>query len=209
MNYSQFQQQLESLQVDTGATEIHGQLCGLLCTSREEIAKGRWFATVLEDFKSRPGALTDNAAASAAALQELDELFVETCNQLSSEDFGFSLFVSPSSTAPFDRMGELAEWCNGFIFGFGLGAGEVSAELPTDTAELIKDFTEISRFQSDDDILQEDHDIDQDENDVMEIEEFIRVGVLLINEEMQALLPDPAKQQKNLSNTDDGSPTLH
>ena len=57
--------------------------------------------------------------------------------------------------------------------------------------------------------MQEDHDIDQDENDVMEIEEFIRVGVLLINEEMQALLPDPAKQQKNLSNADDGSPTLH
>ncbi len=209
MNYSQLQQQLESLQVDTGATQIHGQLCGLLCTSREEIAKGRWFATVLEDFKSRPGALTDNADTSAVALQELDGLFVETCNQLSSEDFGFSLFVSPSSTAPFDRMAELAEWCGGFLFGFGLGAGESAAELPADTAELIKDFTEISRFQSDDDILQEDHDIDQDENDVMEIEEFIRVGVLLINEEMQALLPNPAKQQKNLSNTNDGSPTLH
>ena len=180
MNYSQLQQQLDILQVDTGATEIHGQLCGLLCTSREEIAKGRWFASVLEDFKSRPGALTDNANESAAALRELDVLFVETCNQLSSEDFGFSLFVSPSSTTPSTRMSELAQWCNGFIFGFGLGSGESGAKLPTDTAELISDFTEISRFESDSEIFQQDvvNDANEDENDVMEIEEFIRVGAV-------------------------------
>jgi len=197
MNYPDFQLQLSRLHVETDVPEVHGQLCGLLCTCRAEKAKTHWFATVLDNLKSRPGLLTENAAESRVALQELDEVFTSTRDQLNSEDFGFELFLDPSPHQMIDRMTDLAAWCNGFVFGFGIGLGEQKAALPEDTAELISDFQTIAAYESDDgeaagpasaEVMDaaDQGSADQDEGDVTEIEEFIRVGVLLIAEEMRA-----------------------
>lgn len=185
--------------MDTEVPEVHGQLCGLLCTSKAEKAKVHWFSTVLENLKSRPGLLTENAAESRAALQELDEVFTSTREQLNSEDFGFELFLDPSPQSAVDRMTDLAAWCNGFVYGFGVGAGEQKTALPEDTAELIADFQTIAAYEVGDEEAQEqlsgdtsntseEESVNQNDSDITEIEEFIRVGVLLIAEEMQVAL---------------------
>lgn len=211
MNYPDFQQQLSRLHVDSDVPEVHGQLCGLLCTCKAEKAKVHWFSTVLENLKSQPGLLSENAEQSRAALQELDEMFTSTREQLNSEDFAFELFLDPSPHVVVDRMTDLAAWCNGFVYGFGIGVGEQKATLPEDTAELIEDFQTIAAYEVSDEEADDgvgsapangfarqlsanenpspnDDSVDQDESDITEIEEFIRVGVLLIAEEMQAVL---------------------
>jgi len=247
MNYPDFQQQLSRLHVDTGVPEVHGQLCGLLCTCKAEKAKVHWFSTVLENLKSRPGLLTENAVESRVALQELDEVFTATREQLNSEDFGFELFLDPSPQSAVDRMMDLAAWCNGFVYGFGIGSGSSSgastgkknAALPEDTAELVADFQTIAAYEVGDEEADEqlsadtndtsdEENVNQNDSDITEIEEFIRVGVLLIAEEMEVALhtADPEKaatpgamdtnpeldreSEFNSNFSDDGtSPTLH
>jgi len=60
--------------------------------------------------------------------------------------------------------------------------------LPEDTAELMKDMIEISRAGQDvDDAGIEESDDNDDELAYMEIEEYVRMGVLLIYEELQPL----------------------
>ena len=239
MNYPDFQQQLSRLHVDSEVSEVHGQLCGLLCTCKAEKAKMHWFSTVLENLKSRPGFLTENAVESRVALQELDDVFKSTREQLNSEDFGFELFLDPSPHHLIDRMTDLAAWCNGFVYGFGMGVGEQKSALPEDTAELIEDFQTIAAYEVGDEQDAEqlsgdsqhasDSDkVDQNDSDITEIEEFIRVGVLLIAEEMQAALHGidaekqaPAKAEHSELDVDSGAdlnsdstnhgsaPTLH
>ncbi|MCK4709578.1 MAG: UPF0149 family protein, partial [Gammaproteobacteria bacterium] len=57
-------------------------------------------------------------------------------------------------------------------------------KLPTDTAELMRDFIDISQAVFDDE------EMESSEDDYMQLVEFVRVGVLLINEELQPMKMD-------------------
>ncbi len=222
MTYATVQQQLDYLDVESSAAEVHGQLCGLLSVCDAPNAKSLWFTTVLAAFQKNPGKLTEKAEVSSAALAELDQLYTSTYEQLESSDLDFSLLLQSESSQTLECMRSLADWCGGFVFGFGMGTGgrKDAENLPDDTTELIEDFQKISRFDCDDASAD---DNDQTEADLVEIEEFVRVGVLLIREEMLhksnlSATGDYKKSdsaqidnsgQSGLTIEDDSGPTLH
>lgn len=213
MTYTTIQQQLDHLQIESTAAEVHGQLCGLLCTCDSSRAKSLWFAAVLSSFQNRPGELSEKASVNSGALAELDRLFGTTCEQLDSEDMNFALLIETDSVVAIERMVCLADWCSGFVYGFGMGTGgkDKSEKLPEDTNELIEDFLNISRFKPDNDSPGDDD--DHNDADLVEIEEYIRVGVLLIREEMHEAL-DLRDKVKNAEQNqqfvdDNSSPTIH
>ena len=72
------------------------------------------------------------------------------------------------------------EWCQGFLVGLGLSSVETSDEEVT---EMIRDISEISQLDAD--LL----DTDNNAEDFYEIVEFVRIGVLFIQETLQ-----PSKQ---------------
>ena len=76
-------------------------------------------------------------------------------------------------------MQAISEWCQGFLLGFSHNEARNRAELPTDVEELLADFVEITRIE-----LETGEDPEEDENALMEIEEYVRMGVIYIMESL-------------------------
>ena len=79
-----------------------------------------------------------------------------------------------------EQANTLVEWCQGFLVGLGLSSVETSDE---EVLEMIKDISEISQLEVD--LL----DNEENSQDFYEIVEFVRMGVLFIQETLQ-----PSKQ---------------
>ena len=79
-----------------------------------------------------------------------------------------------------EQANTLVEWCQGFLVGLGLSSVETSDE---EVLEMIKDISEISQLEVD--LL----DNEENAQDFYEIVEFVRMGVLFIQETSQ-----PSKQ---------------
>jgi hypothetical protein len=94
-----------------------------------------------------------------------------------------------------DRTSALGEWCQGFLYGLGTGAGLPEAsELPGEAAEVVRDMTEITHV----DVDPED-DPETNEAAYAELVEFVRVGVQLLYEHLQPLRePAPTGPRETL-----------
>jgi len=134
---------------------------GLLCGQATGLAKSRWLTELL-----------DAAGLKAEAVHE-------TVAMLNDAELGFEPAVSPEDTSLVERSENLIDFCTGFNYGLGLSsAGKKTTSLPKDTREVISDFQAIENLDLDE--LD-----DSDENAWQELFEFIRVGVLLVHEELQ------------------------
>ena len=82
----------------------------------------------------------------------------------------------PGSEASLAARSEaLFEWCRGFLGGFGLSAG--TAKLSSEGDEALADLARLAAAQAD-----ADSEGDEGEEDALtEIEEFVRVAVLLLH----------------------------
>ncbi len=180
---------LEAVQCERPATETHGLLCGLLCTLSVEKAKLKWFKEVLSAMQTQPQLV----AQRADEIKELDAFFGETVSRLNDSQFEFHLLLEEESASIENRINSLANWCSGFNLGIGLGElGSSANKLPADTAELLEDFQHIARSEtpSHEDFqagssAEDEIDYEQTEQDFVELEEYVRVGVMIINEELQ------------------------
>jgi len=154
------------------ASESHGVLCGMLCVAGQ-VELGTWLEQVFEAFDV-------NDMLMKEASQLLVGLFNNTKTQLSDSDVGLQLLLPDDNTSLAQRTEALAMWCQGFTFGLAAGGLKKDQTLPQDTAELIADMVEIARAGHD---LGDDSEADEDA--YMHIYEYVRMGVLLINEELQ------------------------
>ena len=203
MNHSSLLSSLDALEVDRQPAEVHGLLCGLLCTCTHERAKSLWFSVVLDEYSGDPSRLREKGE----SLKSLDTFFYESVEQLNDVELGFSLLVEEDLASVHEHLLQLAYWCSGFGLGFGMGERATAKQkLPADTEELLTDFQAIANYENVQQSTSSDVDdgdlADDEESDVVEIEEFIRVGVLLINEEM-----NPAAKTDNPGQADSGAST--
>jgi uncharacterized protein YgfB (UPF0149 family) len=144
------------------AAELHGGLCGWVAAGGT--VAGDWLAQVTAD----PDA---PVVANGSVLQRLREA---TVAQLEDRSFGFELLL-PDGDAPLGvRSGALFGWCRGFLGGFGLAAG-AAPPLSEEGTEALADLARLAAATP-----QDDGD-DEDEQALAEIEEFVRVAVLLLH----------------------------
>ena len=142
--------------------ELHGVVCGLAACRSGEIA--------LQDLLDLVGveALTDQASVEA---------FVgESVAALVADDLSFALLL-PDDDVPLElRMEALADWSGAFLAGLGAGLGsrDVSS-LPEEAQEVIDDFSAITEL----DAASADEG-ESAETDLLQLQEFVKVGVLLI-----------------------------
>ena len=163
------------------AAESHGMLCGLACAVGRPDAE-TWLGQVLAD--------TDPANAMVEPCRSmLRHLYQDTVGQLNDSTLEFRLLLPMDADPLPDRARALGKWCEGFLFGFGLGGVKDTASLPGTVPELLKDISEISRVEFDIDSPEE-----VDEAAYTEIVEYVRVGVLLINEELHPTKAPPRLQ---------------
>ncbi|MGB5517136.1 MAG: YecA family protein [Gammaproteobacteria bacterium] len=170
---------LYRIDASMNAAEAHGALCGMLC-ARGTVELSEWIDHVIGE-QEQGGSLLHDVV---HALSQLHESTLVMMNDATGE---FRLLLLDDDDALPERVETLAAWCQGFIFGLAAGGIRQDSELPEDTAELLKDMVEISRatHEVDDGAVTEIE--EEDEVAYMEIEEYVRMGALLIFEELQPL----------------------
>ena len=181
--------QLEGLLFDAdaalGAIESHGVLCGMSCAQGATDA-AQWMLHVL-------GEREENSDVLQQAGKKLLQIYQISVEQMNDSDVEFELML-PDDDEPLEtRVEALGVWCQGFVYGLAAGGVKEDTELPDDSKELIGDILEISRasYVVDDEAELnadiEGNDDEEDEVALMEVTEYVRMGVLLIYEELQPL----------------------
>ena len=150
----------ERSRLASSPAELHGGLAGWLAGGGADTPA--WLAEVLAD----PG------LPAPAEGSPLHALRVATAAQLADADFGFQLLL-PDEGDTVARAGELFAWCRGFLGGFGLAVG--GKKLSPESEEALADLANLAAAHT------EDVDQDGDEEALTEIEEYLRMAVLLLH----------------------------
>ncbi|MGH8076287.1 MAG: UPF0149 family protein [Lysobacter sp.] len=153
--------EIRRLSLATTPSELHGALCGWLAGGGASIPA--WPAQVL----------VDDTLAPPASGSPLDQLRIASAAQLADRSFTFTLLLPDSDASLAERSGALFDWCRGFLGAFGLAAG--AKPLSQEGTEALGDLAKLAGAQP-----QDDGD-DEDEDALVEIEEFVRVAVLLLH----------------------------
>lgn len=173
-DFFSLQQALQRTEADMSAAECHGSLCGIYCASGK-IELENWLEQIFEELNLHDALIKE-------ASQMLVGLFQDTQQQLNDTEAGFQLLLPDDEETLDARTEALADWCHGFTYGLAMGGLKEDRELPEDTAEIIRDMTEIARAGFDNSEVTE-----ADEEAFMHIQEYVRMGVLLITEELQPI----------------------
>jgi yecA family protein len=166
MAYQTINNIFQKNETDLSAAEAHGLATGLLCIdNKTEIAS--WLAQLLPD----EIVLIDEDKSVLIAL------FEQTRKLMNEEDEGFryDLFL-PGDDVPLNNQLEaLRSWCEGFLFGVGFSRS--SSDWPGETGEIMKDIVEFTKLDS-----EVDDQSDEDESALIEIQEYIRVAVMMVRD---------------------------
>lgn len=154
--------ELQSARLAATPAELHGALCGWLAGGGSQ--DGPWLARLMvDDDLPRP-----------AEGSPLDRLRSASAAQLEDRGFGFELLLPEPGASLGERSGALFDWCRGFLGAFGMAAG-ADPKLSSESREALADLARLAAAAP-----QEEGDQD-DEAALAEIEEFVRVAVLLLH----------------------------
>lgn len=150
----------DRLELASTPAELHGALCGWLAGGGAN--QPAWIAAVMAD-PNLPSPMPGDA---------LDQLRDASAGQLGDADFGFELLL-PDEDDVQVRAGAVFAWCRGFLGGFGLAVGDKS--LSEESQEALGDLANLAAARI------EEVDPEQDEESLTEIEEYLRMAVLLLH----------------------------
>ena len=181
LDYYELSDALARARSAVDAADCHGLLAGLICASG--FADPRvWMAQVFEDFDPKD-------LLQVAASKQVQALSEDTLVRLNSPELDFELLLPDDDDALRERAESLGSWCSGFLAGLGLGGVSDTSQLPEEVAELLDDLAEIARV--DFEVGEPD---EEEQAAFAEVVEYVRVGVLLINEELQPSKAPPQLQ---------------
>ena len=152
------------LALDASAAELHGALSGWLAAGGKDLPG--WIAEVM----------ADPAMPAPVEGDPLDRLRAATVAQLGDADFGFDLLLPEGEGEQVAvRAGALFAWCRAFLGGFGLAVGDKA--LGEEDQEALGDIANLAAARIDE------VDPESDEESLVEIEEYVRMAVLLLHAE--------------------------
>ena len=163
---------LQTLEADITPSEIHGTLCGMLCATGNTDAHS-WFQSLIP-------ATNESDLLAREARDTLIKLHDETRRQLNDPTCDFQLVLPDEQSDLDSRTLGLGDWCQGFVMGLMMSGLKDFRKLPENSAEAAQDIVEISRIGSK-------YQSEGNEDEAVALEElieYVRVGVLLINEEL-------------------------
>ncbi len=162
--------------------ECHGLLSALLCGSDDPVRI--WLDELLTE--QHEGDLLQ-----IEAKQMLEGFAGVVKVQFQGADFSYELLLPDDDSPLYERVFALAQWCQGFYLGLGIIGINDLEQLPEDSREVVQDMMEIARIENYDEQSEEQAN-EEDENAYAELVEYLRVGVLLIYEELSK--PDNVTQ---------------
>jgi len=173
--------QLSQLLDPIDPAELHGLLCGILCFDAH-LDCDRWLHYAQE-------ALTDGSAWSESVGNLLAKVLELGAAQMNSPDWSVKLLL-PDDDAPLrQRVNALGHWCHGLLYGLGMSQPEQHGALSKESWEFLDDVTDIAQIGFDTDATGE-----SDEAAFVEVVEYLRVGLLMIQQDIQqSTAPSPTR----------------
>lgn len=177
MDLSRLNTAFRRLGIASDASENHGVLSGLLC-AQGYARQDEWLARV----RGEAGEVAEPDLDDESLAQELaivGALYEETTQCLNDTGFVFDLLLPEEDQPLTVRADALGAWCRGFLYGLGVGGIEDHTVLPDDVREIIRDVAAISQASVD-------SGDETDEAAYMELVEYMRAGITLVFEELEA-----------------------
>ncbi len=174
LKYHELDDVLTRLGALCGAAEAHGTFCGLFC-SAPRTARQQYLDNIIGV------ARTDDPGIDQCR-EVLDRMMQESSGLLAAGQLAFELILPDDVEALDLRTTALAHWCQAFLTGLTDGGLNDLDAIPEDARELVGDFSDITRAGIDEDQNQE-----EAEKAYAELVEYVRVGVQVIFEELNAL----------------------
>lgn len=167
--HDRLQAALKLAGLELSASETHGMLCGEICRCLRP-GRGTDIAELLG--VAEPGQEHRDAAPAA-----VEEVMAESHRALDA-GMQFALLL-PGDDRPIDeRTGAMADWARGFVVALLRGNDLTLENLDGDSAEVVRDLLKISEAAPGENP-------EEDERALVELEEYVRVGVQLVFEELQ------------------------
>ena len=184
INFNELNQLLASAACGSRAAECHGFLCGYLCV-RSQVED-----TVLKECLMAE--LEENDLAPQC-MEELSLLSRSVSEQISSANFKLELLLPGDDMSLADRSAALTEWCEGFLGGLGTAGMTDFDLLSFECRELIQDLYKICRL----DPASIRDSSEEDEAALMELIEYVRMGAMLVHDELR-MASDRKSESANL-----------
>lgn len=157
---------LTALALNAAATlspwELHGVVCGLAVGPDEHFP--------MQDLVELVGAeaLTD--------LSSVEAFVSATLGALLAEDLSFQPLLPEDDASLALRIEAVAEFSAGFLAGFGALVARLGWQsLPEEAQEVIDDLTAVTELDA-----EQGQDLEAAEGDLLQVQEFVKVGVLLL-----------------------------
>jgi len=181
IDYLKLEQVLHQGDADFTVAESQAIACGMLVVNiaADKLA---WVKLIV-------GEVDDSNNNQQRAIVSLDKLFEQTKKQLQDSNLEFNLLIPDDDDPISHRFNAVQDWCRGFLTGVALSGVSLEnkeSALPEDTRDLLKDFANISS-SGDFDFDEEEGEDAESEIALAEIIEYLRMGALLINEELQPI----------------------
>lgn len=166
-SYSSIQESLSQLDSTTNCAEAHGALCGLLIDNRNA---SEWLSGTLSKTPESQDLL------ASEHIKNLKSLYNVSKQQLNNEELSFELLLPEDDIELSKRLQALSDWCQGFLFGLGSISKIDEKNMAPDVKEFMTDLLGITQLETDEESNNE------NEQDFAEIVEYVRMGVIYINE---------------------------
>ncbi|KMQ84166.1 hypothetical protein RF55_18268 [Lasius niger] len=168
LGYEALNELATQLQLGVTADELHGLLSGYLAAGARPGPGAAW----LDALQLEPGvALTPDTRAQLEAWRG------QVSVALNDPELGFDVLL-PADDQPLALRAEaLAAWCRGFLGGFGLGGSRGHAKLSAEANEYLRDLATIAATDFDY------GEAETDESALTQVQEFVRMGALLLHTE--------------------------
>lgn len=171
-DYASLVSTLERCAVAYSPSEAHGFALGLLIAHVPEPSKA-WREELYSDLDP-----ADVLAGECKAA--LDRLFSAVFLAADDTPMQLVLLLPQDIQVNAQRLVAVRDWCDGFLFGFGLG-GKVSRDgLSQAGNDFLRDITEFTRLDTDDVENSADN-----QAALIDIEEYLREGVMLLRDELR------------------------
>ena len=168
LKYNVIQAILSQLDCNISPAEAHGLACGMLAID---------MASKDNDWLNE---LIDDNNLDKVATTELKQVFTQAREQLTDSNLGLELLLPNDNELLAKRLTALQEWCQGLLYGTALSGLKDFSSLPDDSREYLQDVAQIARSGNFD--LEENEEAEQSFHEIVE---YLRVGTLLLSEEVQ------------------------
>lgn len=172
IDYETIDTRLKAIGLQITAAEAHGLVTGLICGDFD-----RSLALMNRELLTEKPADDREFRDSKAELTQMHAIINE---QLRDMELGFRLLLPAENAGIPGRAAALVNWCQGFMYGFGVSARESEKKLSPDAQEALQDLGEFTRL----DTLAVSEDDEEEMEALTELEEYMRVAVITIHQDM-------------------------